>query len=132
MKVKWFRAPEDLLFDFEMFCKYRGLHQSETICDLISKYLSDNVRNDQQTLTAYPKKHDPIIALFDQGKLIEARKQLVWIADLLEKEPAKLEEIQLDLARGLRMAEPIYVRTRDPELWKLLERIRVSLNGQKI
>ena len=124
-RVKYFQCPEPLLSEFEVFCKFHGLNQAEIISDLIAQYLKEN--ETQQTLMAFPKKHDPAIAFFERARVYEARKELEWIADLLEKEPEKREETQLDLARALKIVEPIYMKTRDPELLKLLDRIQVAL-----
>jgi hypothetical protein len=123
--MKYFRLSQELVTKFELFCKVHGLREGDTVGDLIKKFLREN--EGQHTLDAFPKKQDPALAVFEKARILEARDQLLWIVETLEKEPGKRQEIQLDLVRALKIVEPLYIKTRDPELSKLLERIQLTL-----
>ena len=123
-RTKYFKCPEPTLTDFELFCKSHELEQSELISDLVARFLKEN--EEQQTLDAYPKRRDPATRVFEYAALLGAKSELERVVELMESSPNKYT-FQLDMLRALKVAEPIYHRTRDEALSKLLQRAEVVL-----
>jgi len=119
------RTGEPILTEFEIFCKSHRLDQSEIINDLIGRFLKENEQ--QQTLDAYPKRLVPAARVFELASLIGARSELERVLGLVESNADNKRTFQVDMLRALKVAEPIYLRTRDVELAKLLERAEVVL-----
>lgn len=124
-RSKYFKGREPILTEFEIFCKSHRLDQSEIINDLIGRFLKENEQ--QQTLDAYPKRLDPAARVFELASLIGARSELERVLDLMESNAENKRTFQVDMLRALKVAEPIYLRTRDVELAELLERAEVVL-----
>jgi len=124
-RSKYFKGREPTLTEFEIFCKSHRLDQSEIVNDLIGRFLKENQQ--QQTLDAYPKRLDPPARVFELASLIGARSELERVLDLMGSNAENKRTFQVDMLRALRVAEPIYLRTRDVELAKLLERAEVVL-----
>jgi len=124
-RSKYFKGREPNLSDFELFCKAHRLDQSDIINSLIDKFLKEN--ECQQTLDAYPKRQDPAGRVFEYAALVGAKSELARVLELMESNPDIKESFQVDMLRALKIAEPIFHRTRDPRLSKLLERAEVVL-----
>lgn len=126
-RTKYFKGREPTLTDFEIFCKSHGLRQSEVVNDLIARFLKENER--QQTLDAFPKREDPVTRVFELASLAAARSELTRILELVESNLENRHTFQLDMLRALKVAEPIYLRTRDVDLARLLQRAEVVPKG---
>lgn len=125
-RTKYFKGTEPNLTAFEIFCKAHGLDQSEVLNDLVVKFLKENAN--QETLDAYPKERDYTHAIFEKAALVAARSELARVLDVIERNQDRKELFQLDLVKALRVVEPIYKKTRDPELGKLLEKTQNELH----
>lgn len=123
-RSKYFKGRDPTLSDFELFCRSHKLDQSEIMNGLIDRFLKENEK--QQTLDAYPKSQDPATRVFEYAALLGAKSELERVVDLMESSPDKYT-FQLDMLRALKVAEPIYHRTRDEALSKLLQRAEVVL-----
>jgi hypothetical protein len=76
----------------------------------------------QTTLQGFPQQPEPL-PIFAKAALVAARSELSRILDNIERAPPENKRLfQEDLAKSLRVIEPVYLRTGDPELRKLLER----------
>jgi hypothetical protein len=124
-RMKYFRGRDPALGEFELFCKAHGLKQGEIISDLIDRFLKENER--QQTLDAYPRRQDPAGRVFEYAALVGAKSELERVLELMESNPDFKQTFQVDMLRALKVAEPIFHRTRDSGLSKLLERAEVIL-----
>jgi mannose-6-phosphate isomerase class I len=123
--MKYFRGRDPALRGFELFCKSHNLSQGEIISDLIDRFLKEN--DAQQTLDAYPKRYDPATRVFEYAALVGAKSELERVVELMEQNPDTKESFQVDMLRALKIAEPIYHRTRDQGLSKLLQRAELAL-----
>ena len=123
-RMKYFRGRDPALREFELFCKAHTLKQGDILSDLIDRFLKENEK--QQTLDAYPKSQDPATRVFEYAALLGAKSELERVVELMESSPDKYT-FQLDMLRALKVAEPIYHRTRDEALSKLLQRAEVVL-----
>jgi hypothetical protein len=81
--------------------------------------------NEQQTFDAFPKREDPATRVFELASLVAARSELTRILELVESNLENRCTFQLDMLRALKVAEPIYLRTKDSDLAKLLQRAEV-------
>jgi hypothetical protein len=124
-RSKYFQGQEPELTQFEALCYNRGLHQSEVLNALISQFLKEN-DNGQTTLAGFPQEQKRL-AVFERAQLIVARSELGRILENMERAPENRSLFQVDLAKALKTIEPIYTRTRDPELLKLLQDAEVRL-----
>jgi len=124
-RTKYFRGTEPNLTAFEIFCKAHGLDQSEVINSLVTKFLKEN--ENQETLDAYPMQRDHTYAIFEKAALIAAKSELARVLDLMERNQDRKELFQLDLVKALRVVEPIYKKSLDPELAALLKKTEAQL-----
>lgn len=109
-------------------CKARGLREGEVISDLIDGFLKEN--EGQATLASFPHEHKDLEGLFDKASLMLARSELERILSLLELnqgDPERRSAFQLDLAKALRVVEPVYRRTHDSRLGDLLVQAEAKL-----
>ena len=88
--------------------------------ELLGRFLKENA--DQTTLDAYPKAKTAFSQLFDKAALATAKSELERVLDIIERNQDKKQLFQPDLLKALRLVEPIYVKTRDPELRSLLQK----------
>jgi hypothetical protein len=118
-RSKYFKGQEPELTAFEVLCKGRHLKQSEILNVLISQFLKENDRG-QTTLQGFPKEPERL-PIFERAALVGARSELARILENINRAPPENKRLfQQDLAKALRIIEPTYMRTKDPELQKLL------------
>ena len=61
------------------------------------------------------------VAVFQKAEVLVAKEELTRLLAVFDTAPeGSRHEIQLDLARALKTVQPVYVKTRDPELAELL------------
>jgi hypothetical protein len=123
-RTKYFKGQEPNLTEFEILCKSHGLDQSEVLNDLVDRFIREN--RSQTTLSSFPHQHDDAYGrIFDKASLFLARTELERLLDLLDSRETANEgklAFQAELAKALRVVEPIYQRTRDPKLRELLQK----------
>jgi len=127
-RSKYFRGREPILTEFEILCKARGLKQGEIISDMIEKFVREN--RTQTTLTGFPHERNPITGVFDKASVLVACSELERLLNLVEaNDPDRERKVtfQLELAKALRVIEPVYRRTRDPKLGELLAQAEARL-----
>jgi len=109
-------------------CKARGLKEGEVICEFIDGFLKEN--EGQTTLATFPHERKDLEGLFDKASVMLTRRELERILSLLELnqgDPERRNEFQLDLAKALRLVEPVYRRTHDSKLGDLLAQAEAKL-----
>ena len=124
-RTKYFQGREPNLTQFEALCIGRGLNQCDILNDLIAQFLKEN-DNGQTTLSGFPQEPKRL-AVFERAQLIAARSELGRILENMERAPENRPLFQVDLAKALKTIEPIYTRTRDPGLLKLLQAAEAQL-----
>lgn len=128
-RTKYFRAREPALSEFELLCKARKLVEGEIISDLIETFLREN--RSQATLPSFPHERTrELSAVFDRASVMLAQSELERILALLEAnrdDEERRHTFQLDLARALKVVEPVYHRTHDVKLAKLLTEAEAKL-----
>jgi hypothetical protein len=67
------------------------------------------------------------LRVLELPSLVAARSELTRILELAESNLENRCTFQLDMLRALKVAEPIYLRTKDSNLGKLLQRAGVVL-----
>jgi hypothetical protein len=93
---------------------------------LISQFLKDNDKG-QTTLQGFPREPERL-PIFERAAVVAARSELARILDNIERAPTENKRLfQEDLARALRIIEPVYMRTKDAELQKLLHQAEKAL-----
>ena len=62
------------------------------------------------------------VTVFQKAEIYSARQELRRLLDLLDAahDPVFRSEVQLELAKALRLIQPVYTITRDGELERLL------------
>lgn len=59
--------------------------------------------------------------------LVAAKSEPTRVLDLIERNQDRKELFQLHFVKALRVVEPIYKKTRDPELGELLKKTETHL-----
>ena len=72
-------------------------------------------------------QEDPAARVFELASLVAARSELTRILELVESNLENRHKFQLDMLRAPRVAEPVYLSTKDSNLAKLLERAEIVL-----
>ena len=107
----------------------RMLLEGEVISDLVDRFLKENEQ--QATLALFPHEaKSGVEGLFDRASVMLARSELERILSLVElnrDDPERKAEFQLDLARALKVVEPVYHRTHDQKLGELLKQTEEAL-----
>jgi hypothetical protein len=69
------------------------------------------------------------VAVFQKADLLLAKRELHRHLDILPdiKDPDSRRETQLELAKALKVIQPVFVKTRDPELAELLKQAEQAL-----
>lgn len=64
------------------------------------------------------------VTVFQKAEVLVAKEELERLLGVLDsvQDPKYRKETQLELARALRMIQPVFIKTRDPELAELLRR----------
>lgn len=142
-RQKNFKIRADIAAQFKKTSNLLGLTEQDAAELALSDWIKKNGDEAQKRLDLYAGKGITIvepetvnIAVFQKAEVLVAKQELERLLGVLEEadDPAFKKEIQLELAKALRMVQPIFVRTRDPELLELLrqvERQLVSSGGQE-
>ena len=125
-RTKYYQGQEPEIMQFEDLCYSRRLRQSDIINALISQVLKENDK-DQTTLQGFPHEHERL-PIFERAAVVAARSELARTLENIERAPPENKRLfQEDLAKALRLIEPVYIRTKDAELHKLLQQAEKAL-----
>jgi hypothetical protein len=136
-KDKHFRIPASLDADFVKIAKILGLKQGEAAEIALREWIKGNRDEAQKRLDMYAEKGivintpQPVtvnVAVFQKAEVLVAKEELTRLLAVFNVAPEQSRhEIQLDLARALKTIQPVYVKTRDPELAELLAQAETKL-----
>jgi hypothetical protein len=93
---------------------------------LIAQFLKENDKG-QTTLAGFPQETRRL-PIFERAAVVAARSELSRTLECIERAPPENKRLfQEDLAKALRFVEPVYIRTKDAELHKLLQQAEKAL-----
>jgi len=134
-KEKVFRLPRDLAAEFEKLCTLLGMKEREAGELAIRGWVKANMNEAQKRLDLYAEKGITIIepqvvnvAVFQKAEILLAKEELRRVLENFERgNPEYHHELQLEMAKALKWIQPIFNKTKDPELLQLLQLIEGQL-----
>lgn len=137
-KQKNLRLRIDLEAEFKQISNILGLTQEAALEIAVSDWIKKYGDEAQKKLDLYAERGitiiDPItvnIAVFQKAEVLLVKEELTRLLSNLEHgNPEYRREMQLELAQALRKIQPVYVKTRDPELLLLLKNVEEHLAGE--
>ena len=119
----------NLVAEFKRTATLLGFSEAQAADIALTEWVKQNRDEAQKKLDLYAEKGitiiDPItvnIAVFQKAEVLLAKEELTKLLGNLEHgNPEYRREMQLELAQALKKIQPVYVKTRDPELLQLLE-----------
>ena len=134
-KEKIFRLPRDLAAELEKLCTLLGLREREAAELAIRTWVKANRDEAQKRLDLYAEKGITIIepqtvniAVFQKAEVLLAKEELRRVLGNLERgNPEYRHELQFEMAKALKWIQPIYSRTKDLDLFQLLQLVEKHL-----
>jgi len=134
-KEKIFRLPRDLAAEFERLCTLLALSEREAAELAIRSWVKANRDEAQKKLDLYAERGITIvepqavnIAVFQKAEILLAKEELKRVMENFEQgNPEYRHELQLEMAKALKWIQPVYAKTRDPELLELLQSVAEHL-----
>ena len=134
-KDKHFRLGRSLVAEFKRSASLLGFSEAQAAEIALAEWVKKNHDEVQKKLDIYAEKglviKDPgvvNIAVFQKAEILLAKEELSRLLGNLERgNPDYHREMQLQLAQALKRIHPVYSKTRDPELLKLLQDIEAKL-----
>jgi len=130
-RQKKFDLRPDIVDSFERIAGILGLKQYEAAEAALSDWAKKHGDEAQKKLDAWAgEKGISIrannvtvnIAVFQKAEIQIARKELRLLLDILDSGSAEYrEDTKLKLAKTLKTVQPVYMKTRDPELEQLIQ-----------
>ena len=126
---KHFRLPVNLVADFRKTATIMGFSEAKAAEIALKEWVQRNRDEVQKRLDIYAEKGITIIqpetvniAVFQKAEIYTARQELQRLLDVLARtqDPSFRSEVQLELAKALKLVRPVYASTRDSELERLL------------
>jgi hypothetical protein len=129
-KQKNFDISREISANFESICSLLGLKEREAAEQALREWTQRNRDESQKRLDLYAEKGITIIqretvniAIFQQAEILLAKDELSRLLEVLETgNPDCKHDVQLELAQALKKIQPVYVRTKNPELLELLNK----------
>jgi hypothetical protein len=134
-KQKNFKVRRDIAGEFAKVCEILGLDEYEAAEMAFQDWVKKHHDEAQKKLDLYAEKGITIIepqtvniAVFQKAEILLAKEELTKLLANIERgNPEYHHEMQLELAQALKKIQPIYVRTKDPELLQLLRSVEAQL-----
>ena len=134
-KEKVFRLSRDLAAEFEKLCTLLGIKEREAGELAIRSWVKANMNEAQKRLDLYAEKgvtiiepHTVNVAVFQKAEILIAKEELRRVLENYEQgNPEYHHELQLEMAKALKWVQPIFNKTKDPELLQLLQLIESQL-----
>jgi hypothetical protein len=135
---KHFRLPVNLVADFAKTATILGLSETQAAEIALREWVQRNRNEAQKRLDMYAEKGIVInepesitvnVTVFQKAELLLAKEELQRLLGVLPdiQDPASRRETQLELAKALKMTQPVFVKSRDPELAELLKEAEQAL-----
>lgn len=138
-KEKHVRLSPNLEADFVKTAKVLGLKQWQAAETAIREWVQRHHDEVQKRIDEYTERGGLVInhpqsvtvnvAVFQKAEVLVAKEELQRLLTLVQGNPpadAK-HEFQLQLARALKAVQPVYVKTRDPQLDELVRQAEKEL-----
>lgn len=127
------RLGVGVIAEFKRNAKALGLKEWEAAEIAVNERNQRHRDEAQKRLDMYAKKGIVInepesvtlnVTVFQKAEVLVAKEELERLLGVLDsvQDPKYRKETQLELARALRMIQPVFIKTRDPELAELLRR----------
>jgi hypothetical protein len=134
-KDKHFRLGRSLVADFKRSASLLGFSEAQAAEIALAEWVKKNHDEVQKKLDLYAEKgiviKDPgvvNIAVFQKAEILLAKEEITRLLGNLERgNPDYRREMQLQLAQALKRIQPVYSKSKDPELLKLLEDVEAKL-----
>jgi hypothetical protein len=132
------RVPANIVADFKRTAKILGLKEWQALEIALSEWNKRHHDEAQKRIDMYVEKGIVInrpegvtinIAVFQKAEVLLAKEELQRLLTILPdvKDPASRRETQLELAKALKVIQPVFVKTRDTDLAELLKQAEEAL-----
>jgi len=130
-KDKHFRLRRDLVAEFKRSASLLGFSEAQAAEIALAEWVKKNRDEVQKRLDLYAERGITIIepqtvniAVFQKAEILVAKEELRRVIENFERgNPEYRHELQLEMAKALKRIQPIYNKTRDPELLQLLQTV---------
>jgi hypothetical protein len=127
-----------VIAEFKRNAKALGLKEWEAAENAVREWNQRHRDEAQKRLDMYaergiifnaPESVTVNVTVFQKADLLLAKRELHRHLDILPdiKDPDSRRETQLELAKALKVIQPVFVKTRDPELAELLKQAEQAL-----
>jgi hypothetical protein len=130
------RIRRDVAAEFVKISTILGLKEQEAAELALSEWTRKHQDEAQKKLDLYAERGITIIepqtvniAVFQKAEVLLAKEELLRVLGNLERgNPEYRHELQLEMAKALKWIQPIYSKTKDLDLRRLLELVEGHLN----
>jgi hypothetical protein len=130
------RIRRDVAAEFMKISTILGLKEQEAAELALSEWVKKHQDEAQKKLDLYAERGITIIepqtvniAVFQKAEILLAKEELRRVIENFERgNPEYRHELRLEMAKALRLIQPIHSKSRDPELLQLLQIIEEHLN----
>ncbi len=130
------RIRRDVAAEFVKISTILGLKEQEAAELALSEWARKHQDEAQKKLDLYAERGITIIqpqtvniAVFQKAEVLLAKEELSRVLGNLERgNPEYRHELQLEMAKALKWIQPIYSKTKDLDLRRLLELVEGHLN----
>jgi len=132
------RVAANVVADFKRIAKILGLKEWEAAEIAVKEWNQRHHDEAQKRLDMYadkgivfnhPESVTVNVAVFQKAEVLLAKEELQRLLGILPDitDPDTRHDTQLELARALKVIQPVFVKTRDPELAELLQQADEAL-----
>lgn len=134
-KQKNFYLRTDIVAKFAHICDILGLKDYEGAEMAFGKWISEHETEAQKKLELFAERGVVInnpqvvdIKIFQKAEVLLAKEELTRLLDIVAcGSPEYRSEIRADLAKALKRIQPVYIRSRDPELIALVKQVESQI-----
>ena len=134
-KDKHFRLSLSLVAEFKRVASILGFSEAQAAEAALQEWVKKNQDEAQKKLDLYAEKGITIIeptavsiTVFEKAEILLAKEELRRVIENLERgNPEYQHELQLEMAKALKWIQPVYNKTKDPELLQLLHTVEEQL-----
>ena len=135
-KQKNFKVRRDIAGEFARVCEILGLDEYEAAELALHDWVKKHHDEAQKKLDLYGEKgitiiepHTVNIAVFQKAEVLLAKEELRRVLGNLERgNPEYRHELQLEMVKALKWIRPIYNKTKNVELFQLLQIVEENLS----
>jgi hypothetical protein len=125
------RIRRNVAAEFVKISTILGLKEQEAAELALSEWVKKHQDEAQKRLDLYAERGITIIepqtvniAIFQKAEILVAKEELRRVLENYERgNPEYRRELQLEMAKALKWIQPIYNKTKDPELLQLLQTV---------